>query len=122
MNFAKITTLVAIDAQKLFELTQEGHQIWACPLALIIVTCLLLYELGPVILVGIASMILLLPVVTMIVSRMMHYRKRRIGETDKRVEIVTSMLQSMKFTKLNHYESKFGERIQSHRRLEVSLL
>ena len=38
-----ITNLVAIDAHKVFELAQEGHQIWSCPLAMVIVTVLLLF-------------------------------------------------------------------------------
>lgn len=50
LTSAEITMLVAIDAQKLFELTQEGHQIWTFQLVLVMATSLFLYELGPVIL------------------------------------------------------------------------
>ena len=46
------TNLVAIDCQKLFEVFQEGHLAWSCPLSMIIVTILLLFTLGPSTLVG----------------------------------------------------------------------
>ena len=84
--------LVAIDAQKLFELTQEGHQIWTFQLVLVMATSLFLYELGPVILWGMASMVLFLAAVKTIVSRVMQYYKLRIAETDRRVNSLMSLL------------------------------
>mmetsp|Transcript_25521 Transcript_25521/g.55782 ORF Transcript_25521/g.55782 Transcript_25521/m.55782 type:complete len:1460 (+) Transcript_25521:445-4824(+) len=118
----EITNLVAIDSQKLFELTQEGHQIWACPLAMVIVTTLLLLELGPTILVGMASMFLLIPVVQFVVQKMMHIRKKRVAMTDRRIQATTAMLQGIKFIKLNNYEDKFRARVMEARADEMKLL
>ena len=118
----EITNLVAIDSQKLFELTQEGHQVWSCPLAMIIVTVLLLLELGPTVLVGMGSMFLYLPIIQYVVQKMMHIRKKRIELTDRRIQATTAMLQGIKFTKLNHYEEKFQARVMEARAAQMRLL
>ena len=122
LTSGEVTNLVAIDSQKLFELAQEGHQAWSCPLAMIIVTILLLLELGPTILVGMASMFLLIPVVQHVVGKMMHIRKKRVAQTDRRIQATATMLQAMKFTKLNHYEDKFRARVMEARANEMKLL
>jgi ABC-type multidrug transport system fused ATPase/permease subunit len=113
------TSLVAIDCQKLFEVYQEGHLIWSCPLSMIIVTILLLLTLGKSTLVGMTSMFLMVPLVKFVISRMMLIRRKRASYTDKRVEVTTSMLQAIRFCKLNHYEQKFIERVHEARKMEM---
>lgn len=113
------TNLVAIDCQKLFEVCQEGHLIWSCPLSMLIVMILLLITLGPSTLVGMMSMFLLVPVVKKVVGRMMVIRRKRAIHTDKRVDTTTSMLQAIKFCKLNHYEEKFLKRVHDARKEEM---
>ena len=117
-----ITNLVAIDAHKVFELAQEGHQIWSCPLAMVIVTVLLLLELGPSTLVGMVTMFLLVPVVRMVVAIMMRVRRDRVSITDKRVEATMAMLRGIRFAKLNHYEERFLSRVTRLRAEESRLL
>ena len=85
LSTGETTNLVAIECQKLFEVTQEGHLIWSCPLSMIIVTILLLVTLGKSTLVGMASMILFVPLVKKVVSRMMTIRKKRAVFTDRRI-------------------------------------
>lgn len=44
----QVANLLAVDAQKLFEVTQEGHLVWALPLSVVLVTGFLVWLLGPV--------------------------------------------------------------------------
>ena len=111
--------LVATDCQKLFEVCQEGHLIWSCPLSMIIVTVLLLVTFGPATLVGMATMFMLVPVVKIVVGKMMAIRKLRAIHSDKRIEMITAMLQTIRFCKLNSYEDKFLERIFKSRKEEM---
>ena len=113
------TNLVAIDCQKLFEVVQEGHLLWSCPLSMFVVTVLLLVTLGPSTLVGMTSMFLLVPLVKKVVGKMMVVRRIRAIYTDKRVDYTTSMLNSIKFCKLNHYEEKFLQRVNDARKEEM---
>jgi ABC-type multidrug transport system fused ATPase/permease subunit len=122
LTSGQINNLVAVDAQKLFELTQEGHYAWSCPLAMIIISVLLLLELGICALVGIVTMFLIVPFVHYIVNKMMSIRKRRVEASDARVEIITAMLQGIRFAKLNRYEDRFTERIMKLRRIETTYL
>lgn len=113
------TNLVAIECQKLFEVTQEGHLVWSCPLSMVIVTVLLLVTLGKATLVGMASMIIFVPLVKFVVSKMMAIRKKRAVFTDRRAEVTTSMLQAIRFCKLNNYEEKFIGRVHDARKSEM---
>jgi len=47
LTSGEINNLVAVDAQKFYEVTQEGHLIWALPLSVGIVTWFLLMVMGP---------------------------------------------------------------------------
>uniref|UniRef100_A0A6S8ZK17 Uncharacterized protein n=1 Tax=Chaetoceros debilis TaxID=122233 RepID=A0A6S8ZK17_9STRA len=113
------TNLVAIDCQKLFEVCQEGHLLWSCPLSMLIVMILLLITLGPTTLVGMISMFMLVPVVKKVVEMMMAIRKKRAVFTDRRVDTMTAMLQAIRFCKLNNYEEKFLKRVHEAREKEM---
>lgn len=56
-----ITNLVATDTQKLFEVMHEAHQIWSCPIAIVVVVTLMLILIGPSCLVGAAILVALVP-------------------------------------------------------------
>ncbi|KAL3924691.1 MAG: hypothetical protein SGILL_000891 [Bacillariaceae sp.] len=118
----EITNLVAVDAQKLFEVTQEGHLVWALPLSIILVTYFLYQTLGPSVLVGIVVLIGFLPLINAITSKMMKVRMQRVHFSDQRVEIVSNMLQGIKVTKLNNYEQSYEERITHIRDQELKYL
>ena len=119
LTSGQITNLVAVDSQKLFELAQDGNYSWSCPLAMVVVSVLLIIELGPSSVVGIVAMFLFIPLVKWIVRRMMTIRKLRAVAADARVETTSSMLQGMRFAKLNRYEGRFVDRILELRNVEV---
>lgn len=122
LTAGQITNLVAVDSQKLFELAQDGNYSWSCPLAMVVVSVLLIIELGPSSIVGIVAMFLFIPLVKWIVRRMMTIRKLRATVADARVETTSSMLQGMRFAKLNRYEGRFVDRILELRDKEVKHL
>lgn len=111
--------LVATDCQKIFEVFQEGHLLWSLPLSMIVVTILLLTTLGPTTLAGMASMYLMVPLVRFVMGKMIYIRHQRAAHTDKRVDVTTSMLQAIRFCKLNHYEEKFLQRVSEARKEEM---
>ena len=115
----EMMNLVAVDCQKLFEVCQEAHLMWSCPLSMVIVTVLLLMTMGPATLVGMVSMFLMVPLVQKVVSRMMVIRRERAVHVDKRVDTTTAMLHAIKFCKLNHYEEKFLKRVHDARNEEM---
>ena len=122
MTSGEVANLVAVDTQKLFEVTQEGHLIWALPLSIILVSGFLLQTLGISTLVGITVLILFVPLIERVTSRMWAVRQQRAKFTDSRVEIISTLLQGIQITKLNHYEPNYKTRIVDTRQQELKLL
>jgi ABC-type multidrug transport system fused ATPase/permease subunit len=122
LTSGEVTNLVAVDTQKLFDVMLEGHNLWSCPLLIIIVSALLWVIMGPELTVGVGVLILFVPIVQQIVSRMLRIRKARSILTDTRINILASMLQGIRVTKLNHYESKISEHVGAVREQEMKLL
>jgi ABC-type multidrug transport system fused ATPase/permease subunit len=110
------------DTQKLFEVTQDGHLIWALPLSIILVTTCLVVVMGPTTLAGIAVLVMFVPVVQWITKRMLAIRQKRIKMTDQRIQIASSMLRGMKVTKLNSYEENYKKRVLEARNQELVYL
>jgi len=77
------------------QVAQEGHLIWALPLSIILVTICLVLVMGPTTLVGVAVLVLFVPVVQQITAKMLAIRNRRVEMTDERVGIVSAMLQGV---------------------------
>mmetsp|Transcript_5499 Transcript_5499/g.15909 ORF Transcript_5499/g.15909 Transcript_5499/m.15909 type:complete len:1280 (+) Transcript_5499:109-3948(+) len=117
-----INNLVAVDAQKLYEITQEAHLIWALPISIILVTWFLCLIMGPTTLVGVVALIGFLPLIKLVLKQMAKVRSKRVRCSDQRVEIACSMLMGMRTTKLNGYESKYQERVQEVRNEELKWL
>jgi ABC-type transport system involved in cytochrome bd biosynthesis fused ATPase/permease subunit len=61
LTYGNVTNLVATDTQKLFDVFHELHQIWSCPLAILIVVIMLFVIIGPSCLVGAFILIGLVP-------------------------------------------------------------
>lgn len=122
LNSGVVTNLVAIDTQKVFEVAQEGHLIWSCPLSMMLVTIFLLIIMGPTTIVGMVVLFLFVPVVQVIASRMLKIRHERVKITDERVETINAMLRGIRVTKLNNYEFKYKARIEDSRNRELVLL
>jgi ABC-type multidrug transport system fused ATPase/permease subunit len=122
LTSGEVTNLVAVDTQKLFDVMLEGHNLWSCPLLIILVSALLWVIMGPELTVGVGVLILFVPVVQQMVSRMLRIRKARSILTDTRINILASMLQGIRVAKLNHYESKISEHVGAVREQEMKLL
>ena len=115
-------SLTCLDTQKLFEVTQDGHLIWALPLSIILVTLCLVIVMGPTTLAGIAVLIFFVPAVQWITKQMISIRQKRIKMTDERIQIASSMLRGIKVTKLNSYEENYQHRILAARNKELKYL
>lgn len=95
LTSGQVSTLVSVDSQKLYEVTQEGHLLWSLPLSVVLVTAILLTVMGPTTLVGIAVLILFVPIVGKVTALSLAIRQKRVAKTDERVEIINAMLQGV---------------------------
>lgn len=122
LTSGEVTNIVAIDTQKLFEVTQEAHLIWAMPLSILLVTVCLCVVMGPPTLIGVVVLLLMVPLVERVASAMLKVRLERVKLTDKRVEITNAMIQGIKVTKLNNYEKNYSQRVKRVRKAEIEKL
>jgi len=104
----EVTNMVAIDTQKLFEVTQEAHLIWAMPLSIVLVTICLYIVLGPTTLIGVVVLLCMVPIVERVASAMLSIRQERIKLTDKRVEISNAMIQGVSYCQVQQKSSRVG--------------
>mmetsp|Transcript_2893 Transcript_2893/g.7395 ORF Transcript_2893/g.7395 Transcript_2893/m.7395 type:complete len:978 (+) Transcript_2893:78-3011(+) len=114
-----VSTLIAVDTQKIYEVAQEGHLIWALPLAIVLVSLSLVWVMGPVTLVGIAVLIANVPLVQSITSSMLRIRSKRVRLTDERVELTNALLRGIQVTKLNHHEQHYEQALTNVRNREL---
>jgi ABC-type bacteriocin/lantibiotic exporter with double-glycine peptidase domain len=106
-----IVNYMAVDAQRLQDLTQFAQQIWSAPFQIII--CMLsLYQLvGWSMLAGIAVMIIMIPVNGMIARFMKNLQKQQMKNKDARSRLIAEIVNNMKSIKLYAWGSAFMNKL-----------
>uniref|UniRef100_A0A1J3HY96 ABC-type xenobiotic transporter n=1 Tax=Noccaea caerulescens TaxID=107243 RepID=A0A1J3HY96_NOCCA len=121
-NFAsgKVTNMITTDANALQQISQQLHGLWSAPFRIIVSMILLYQQLGVASLFGSLILFLLIPLQTLIISKMRKLTKEGLQWTDKRVGIMNEILASMDTVKCYAWEKSFESRIQGIRNEELS--
>ncbi|CAA7062353.1 unnamed protein product [Microthlaspi erraticum] len=121
-NFAsgKVTNMITTDANALQLITEQLHGIWSAPFRIIVSMILLYQQLGVASLFGSLILFLIIPLQTMIISKMRKLTKEGLQWTDNRVGITNEILASMDTIKCYAWEKSFESRIQGMRNEELS--
>ena len=106
-----IVNYMAVDTQRLQELTQFGQMLWSAPLQ--IVLCMLsLYQLvGFSMLAGVAAMLIMVPINGLIARIMKNLQKKQMKNKDARTRLVTEILNNMKSIKLYAWSQAFMNKL-----------
>ena len=106
-----IVNYMAVDTQRLQDLTQYGQMLWSAPFQ--IVLCMIsLYQLvGISMLAGVAVMILMIPVNTLIAKLMKTLQKEQMKNKDSRTKLITEILNNMKSIKLFAWSQAFMKKL-----------
>ena len=106
-----IVNYMAVDTQRLQDLTQYGQMLWSAPFQIIL--CMLsLYQLvGISMLAGVACMILMIPVNGVIARMMKNLQKTQMKNKDARTRLVTEILNNMKTIKLFAWSQAFMNKL-----------
>ncbi|KAE9972593.1 hypothetical protein EG328_004908 [Venturia inaequalis] len=102
-----IVNYMAVDVQRLQDLTQYGQQLWSAPFQ--IVLCMIsLYQLvGLSMIAGIGVMVLMIPANGLIARFMKSLQKRQMANKDARTRLMTEILNNMKSIKLYAWTTAF---------------
>lgn len=118
----EIVNLMAVDAQRFFELTSYLHVLWSAPI--IIGVCIfLLYEiLGVAVFAGLAVMVVMIPLTGFIASKLRDLQVAQMKIKDDRVKRMNEILSGMKVLKLYAWEPSFQRDVVETRGTEIGIL
>ncbi|KAJ0082016.1 hypothetical protein Patl1_11255 [Pistacia atlantica] len=116
----KITNMITTDANALQQISQQLHGLWSAPFRITIAMVLLYQQLGVASLLGSLMLMLMVPVQTIVISKMRKLTKEGLQRTDKRVSLMNEILAAMDTVKCYAWEKSFQSRVQSMRNDELS--
>ncbi|TYG88790.1 hypothetical protein ES288_A12G049000v1 [Gossypium darwinii] len=118
----KITNMITADATALQQICQQLHELWSAPFRIIISVVLLYQQLGVASLLGTVILVLMVPLQTIVISKMRKMTKEGLQWTDRRVSLMNEILAAMDTVKFYAWEKSFQTRVHNIRNDELSWL
>ncbi|XP_038063976.1 multidrug resistance-associated protein 4-like [Patiria miniata] len=115
----QVNNLMTNDVQRFDMALIALHYLWLSPLQAVIVLALLWLEIGWACLPGYAVLILLLPIQAGMSKLFSKLRRKTAAHTDKRVGVMTEIINAMRVIKMYAWEHPFGELVQKIRKAEI---
>ncbi|RYO99624.1 hypothetical protein DL764_006765 [Monosporascus ibericus] len=106
-----IVNFMAVDAQRLQDLTQFAQQIWSAPFQIIICMVSLYQLVGWSMLAGIGVMIVMIPVNGIIARLMKRLQKQQMKNKDARSRLIAEIINNMKSIKLYAWSTAFMNKL-----------
>jgi ABC-type multidrug transport system fused ATPase/permease subunit len=106
-----IVNYMAVDAQRLQDLTQFAQQIWSAPFQIVICMVSLYHLVGWSMLAGIGVMIFMIPINGMIARIMKNLQKKQMKNKDARSRLVAEIINNMKSIKLYAWGAAFMNKL-----------
>ncbi len=111
----EIVNVMSVDSQRVIELFVMVNNFWSAPLQISIALILLWQQLGMATLAGMIFMIILLPLNGYVTTRMKTIQTLLMKEKDKRVKLMSEILNGIKVLKLYAWENSFSHRVMGYR-------
>ncbi|KAI8372497.1 hypothetical protein BD560DRAFT_446485 [Blakeslea trispora] len=121
-NIGKITNLMSIDAQHLADIPSYSHMFYSAPVEVVVSLFYLYNLLGHAALVGLAVMIITLPISSYLTNRMTKNFLAHNAAQDSRNELVNEMLQGIRMIKYFAWEKNWIEKVSESRNKELKKL
>ncbi|TQS36417.1 hypothetical protein Golomagni_03139 [Golovinomyces magnicellulatus] len=106
-----IVNLMAVDAQRLQDLTQYGQQLWSAPFQIILCSISLYNLLGVSMFAGLGVMILMIPINGVIARLMKNLQEKQMKYKDSRTKLITEIINNMKSIKLFAWGNAFSRKL-----------
>lgn len=102
-----IVNYMAVDTQRLQDLTQYGQMLWSAPFQIILCMVSLYQLVGISMLAGVGAMVLMIPINGLIARLMKRLQKEQMKNKDSRTRLTTEILNNMKSIKLYAWSTAF---------------
>ena len=106
-----IVNYMAVDTQRLQDLTQYGQMLWSAPFQIVLCMASLYQLVGISMLAGVGAMLLMIPVNGLIARIMKNLQKKQMKNKDARTRLVTEILNNMKSIKLFAWSQAFMHKL-----------
>lgn len=106
-----IVNYMAVDTQRLQDLTQYGQQLWSAPFQIVLCMVSLYQLVGFSMLAGVGVMILMIPINGLIARLMKTLQKEQMSNKDARTKLMTEILNNMKSIKLYAWTTAFMNKL-----------
>ncbi|KAH7349425.1 metal resistance protein YCF1 [Plectosphaerella cucumerina] len=106
-----IVNYMAVDAQRLQDLTQFAQQVWSAPFQIIICMVSLYQLVGWSMLAGVGVMIIMMPAHGYIARIMRNLQKEQMKNKDARSRLITEIINNMKSIKLYAWGAAFMNKL-----------
>lgn len=106
-----IVNYMAVDTQRLQDLTQYGQMLWSAPFQMALCMASLYQLVGLSMLAGVGAMILMVPINGVIARIMKNLQKKQMKNKDARTRLVTEILNNMKSIKLFAWSAAFMNKL-----------
>ncbi|RKF55054.1 Metal resistance protein YCF1 [Golovinomyces cichoracearum] len=106
-----IVNLMAVDTQRLQDLTQYGQQLWSAPFQIILCSLSLYNLLGVSMFAGLGVMILMIPINGVIARFMKTLQEKQMKYKDSRTKLITEIINNMKSIKLFAWGNAFSQKL-----------
>ncbi|RFN54506.1 putative multidrug resistance protein [Fusarium flagelliforme] len=107
-----IVNLMAVDCQRLQDVTQFSQHLWSAPLQVVLCMISLYGLLGYSMFAGVALMVAMIPVNGRIAKSMKVLQKEQMKNKDARSKLTAEVIANMKSIKLFAWGSAFADRIR----------
>jgi ABC-type multidrug transport system fused ATPase/permease subunit len=110
-----IVNYMAVDAQRLQDLTQFGQQLWSAPFQIVLCMISLYQLLGVSMLAGVGVMLAMIPINGVIARISKSLQKKQMKNKDARTRLMTEILNNMKSIKLYAWGQAFMTKLNEIR-------
>ena len=112
-----IVNYMAIDTERLQDLSQYGQQLWSAPLQIVLCMASLYQLVGASMLAGVAAMLLTMPLNGVVANMMKSLQKQQMTNKDARSRLMAEILNNIKSTALSATTTSVSLRYPSLSRL-----
>ncbi|XP_037789915.1 canalicular multispecific organic anion transporter 2-like [Penaeus monodon] len=121
-TLGEIVNLMAVDSQRLSDIILYFNLAWGAPIVITMALYYLWQILGPSVLAGLAVLVLLIPVNSVIANQVQKLQVAQMKFKDKRIKMVSEIINGIKVLKLYAWEASFVRQVQEIRRDEIRVM
>ncbi|GAA5984896.1 hypothetical protein JCM11641_003618 [Rhodosporidiobolus odoratus] len=115
----RLVSHIGTDVSRIDFCAGFAHMSWTAPVQLIIILIILLVEIGPSCLVGIAFMLIMIPPQGKMMKSMLGFRREAMIWTDKRVRLIGELIGGVRVLKFFAWELPYLQKLQEYRSKEM---